>query len=127
MSIFASAGQTGPNTALKRALRELSTAPAPGVQSQKQKSAGQADEARSQQLRGIFAAFDEDRDGLLSEEELKSALLSLSIDPTQVTLSRFARVSPLGSRAIDFTSVCVLPSRSILSIGPLDRSPSFFS
>ena len=38
-----------------------------------------ADDSRIAQLRGVFAAFDLDRDGLLSSDELDRALLSLGI------------------------------------------------
>lgn len=118
MSVFASASglTSGPNTALKRALRELSTAPAPGLVSHKKALATRSDEARGQQLRGIFAAFDEDRDGLLNEGELSSALLSLGIDPTHATLARYAKASPLGASAIDFASVSVCYGIFLLSL-----------
>ena len=116
--MFASASglTSGPNTALKRALRELSTAPAPGLVSHKKALATRSDEARGQQLRGIFAAFDEDRDGLLNEGELSSALLSLGIDPTHATLARYAKASPLGASAIDFASVSVCYGIFLLSL-----------
>lgn len=118
MSVFASAAglNSGPNTALKRALRELATVPAPGTVSQKKASSTRSDEARGQQLRGIFAAFDEDRDGLLNEGELTSALLSLGIDPTHATLARYAKASPLGASAIDFASVSSAASLFPLSL-----------
>ena len=108
MSVFAAAPglASKQNTALQRALRELSTAvPASASAPRARQLASRGEEARSQQLRGIFAAFDEDRDGLLSEAELTAALLSLGLDPTREALARFARASPGGSRAIDFPSV----------------------
>ena len=108
MSVFANAPglASKSNTALQRALRELSTAVPASVQAPRARQlASRGEEARAQQLRGIFAAFDEDRDGLLSEAELTAALLSLGLDPTREALARFARASPGGSRAIDFPSV----------------------
>ena len=108
MSVFAAAPglASKSNTALQRALRELSTAVPASVQAPRARQlASRGEEARAQQLRGIFAAFDEDRDGLLSEAELSSALLSLGLDPTREALARFARASPGGARAIDFPSV----------------------
>jgi Ca2+-binding EF-hand superfamily protein len=123
MSVFASASglTSGPNTALKRALRELATAPAPGLVSHKKALATRSDEARGQQLRGIFAAFDEDRDGLLNEGELSSALLSLGIDPTPATMARYAKASPLGASAIDFASVSVCGTPLVLSLSLLGK------
>jgi hypothetical protein len=110
MSVFAVGPTPNANSALQRALRELSTAvPASACIAPRAKQlASRSEEARSQQLRGIFAAFDEDRDGLLSETELISALLSLGFDPTPEALQRFARASPGGTRAIDFPSVSAL-------------------
>ena len=64
-----------------------------------------ADEARTQQLRGVFAAFDENRDGLLTELELAPALLALGVDPTPATIARFVSASTFPSRGIDFGAV----------------------
>ena len=64
-----------------------------------------ADEARTQQLRGVFAAFDENRDGLLTEQELAPALLALGVDPTPTTIARFVSASTFPSRGIDFGAV----------------------
>lgn len=55
-----------------------------------------ADEARVQQLRGIFAAFDEDGDGILSPPELANALLALGVEPTSHVLARFNMAAPGG-------------------------------
>jgi hypothetical protein len=110
----------GPNTALQRARRELMAASpatlgpsqvgaAGSLERKRHLMSARAEEARAQQLRGIFAAFDEDRDGLLKDEELPSALLALGLDPTPDALARFASASPGGSQAIDFTSVRFAP------------------
>ena len=48
-----------------------------------------ADEARVAQLRGVFAAFDLDRDGALSRAELPPALLALGIQPTDAVVARY--------------------------------------
>lgn len=101
-------------TALSRALATLtqgtSSAPAPGAALPKRERVlatlrKRADEARTQQLRGVFAAFDEDRDGLLLPGELKGALLALGVDPTPPTLARFSSASTLPSKGIDFAAV----------------------
>eukprot|EP01138_Halocafeteria_seosinensis_P013475 gb/GECG01013761.1/.p1 GENE.gb/GECG01013761.1/~~gb/GECG01013761.1/.p1 ORF type:complete len:448 (+),score=86.28 gb/GECG01013761.1/:1-1344(+) len=42
-----------------------------------------------QQLRGIFAGFDENRDNVLEREEITNALLSLGIKPTKALVNRF--------------------------------------
>jgi Ca2+-binding EF-hand superfamily protein len=44
---------------------------------------------RIQQLRGIFAAFDENRDGVLTKTELANALLSLGVNPTHKVVQRY--------------------------------------
>lgn len=49
-----------------------------------------ADAARVQQLRGVFAACDEDVDGFLSLRELKNSLLAIGVDPVAETLARFS-------------------------------------
>jgi len=64
-----------------------------------------ADEARLQQLRGIFATYDEDRDNELNEKELTLALLSLGFDPTPRTLQRFYLASPTGR--VDLATVSI--------------------
>lgn len=56
-----------------------------------------------QQLRGIFAAFDENRDGVLTKEELGNALLSLGINPTQKAIQKYQMVSK--SATIDLPAV----------------------
>jgi hypothetical protein len=48
-----------------------------------------ADDARIQQLRGVFAAYDADGDGQLTVDQLALALLALGLQPTDATLSRF--------------------------------------
>jgi hypothetical protein len=63
-----------------------------------------ADESRVTQLRGVFAAFDEDRDGALDEErELPVALLALGLEPTPRALRQCALASPSG--AVDLATV----------------------
>lgn len=62
-----------------------------------------ADEARLQQLRGIFATYDEDRDNELNEKELSLALLALGLDPSPRTLQRFYLASPTGK--VDLATV----------------------
>lgn len=49
-----------------------------------------------QQLRGVFAACDENRDGLLSKDELTNALLALCIKPTLSTVQKYHFGSPTG-------------------------------
>lgn len=66
-----------------------------------------ADEARVQQLRGIFAAYDEDRDGLLNELELGSALLALGLEPSARTLQRFGSLSASGVNLESFVKTCM--------------------
>ena len=102
-------------TALSRALAKLgssiSTSPSPSafLPTRSERATAtlrvRADEARTQQLRGVFAAFDENRDGLLTEAELAPALLALGVDPTKETLARFLAASTLPSRGIDFGAV----------------------
>jgi hypothetical protein len=101
-------------TALSRALASLtqgtSSVPVPGAALPKRERVlatlrKRADEARTQQLRGVFAAFDEDRDGLLLPGELKGALLALGVDPTPPTLARFTSSSTLPSKGVDFAAV----------------------
>jgi Ca2+-binding EF-hand superfamily protein len=103
-------------TALARALAALSAgvsgagAPAAGAagSTRTERSLAtlrsRADEARAQQLRGVFAAFDEDRDGLLSEAELASALLALGVDPTPRAVARFTAAATLPARGVDFAA-----------------------
>ncbi len=55
-----------------------------------------ADEARLQQLRGVFAAHDEDGDGELQGPELEAALLALGFQPTQRASQRFTLASQTG-------------------------------
>jgi hypothetical protein len=62
-----------------------------------------ADEARLQQLRGVFAAADEDRDGVLAGGELPAALLALGFDPSPRTLQRYFLASPTGQ--VDLATV----------------------
>ena len=62
-----------------------------------------AEDARVAQLRGIFAAFDSDRDGFLSPSELERSLLSLGVRPvpevtTLFTLFRRTRAAPILGR-----------------------------
>jgi hypothetical protein len=118
-------------TALSRALATLtqgtSSAPAPGAALPKRERVlatlrKRADEARTQQLRGVFAAFDEDRDGLLLPGELKGALLALGVDPTPPTLARFSSASTLPSKGIDFAAVRTPLGRARLP-GSLSASP----
>jgi Ca2+-binding EF-hand superfamily protein len=66
-----------------------------------------ADEARVQQLRGIFAAYDEDRDGLLNELELGSALLALGLEPSVKMLQRFGSLSASGVNLESFVKTCM--------------------
>lgn len=47
------------------------------------------DEARIQQLRGVFAAYDGDSDSWLTIDELRLALLALGIQPTGTVVDRF--------------------------------------
>lgn len=62
-----------------------------------------ADEARLQQLRGVFAAYDEDRDGHLDGEELVNAMLALGFEPSQKALQRFTLASP--TQRVDLATV----------------------
>jgi hypothetical protein len=56
-----------------------------------------ADEGRITQLRGVFAAFDEDRDGVLSaERELPVALLALGVEPSAKALQQLTLAAPSG-------------------------------
>lgn len=48
-----------------------------------------ADEAKIQQLKGIFVAFDTNSDGYLDFDGLSSALLALGINPTPELVSKF--------------------------------------
>jgi hypothetical protein len=99
-------------TALSRALASLqqgtSSLPPPASLPKRERVLAtlrkRADEARTQQLRGVFAAFDEDRDGVLLTDELRSALLALGVDPTPATLARFTKESTL-PKGVDFPAV----------------------
>jgi hypothetical protein len=53
-----------------------------------------ADEARVQQLRGVFAAYDADGDGWLSVEQLTLALLALGLQPVAAVVTRFTGAAP---------------------------------
>ena len=53
-----------------------------------------ADEARVQQLRGVFAAYDADGDGWLSVEQLTLALLALGLQPAAAVVARFTGAAP---------------------------------
>jgi Ca2+-binding EF-hand superfamily protein len=68
-----------------------------------------ADEARVTQLRGIFAAYDEDRDGVLSSSrELPVALMALGIEPSEKMLQHFSLSSPSGNVDLStFIRVCM--------------------
>ena len=86
-----------------------------------------AAEARSQQLRGIFAAFDENRDGLLSQAELSSALLALGVQPSAAALQSFyeAFQGPNPFKVMDFATVSASCRPGLASGPPLSskRSP----
>lgn len=82
-----------------------------------------ADEARIQQLRGIFAAYDEDRDGLLNELELASALLALGLEPSPKQLNQYQIRSPSQTGVdlatfvkVSMSRVSSLPSGSSMDI-----------
>jgi hypothetical protein len=47
------------------------------------------DDTRMQQLRGVFAAYDGDHDGVLSGQELALALLALGLQPTPDVMAHF--------------------------------------
>jgi len=68
-----------------------------------------ADEARVTQLRGIFAAYDEDRDGVLSAtRELPVALMALGIEPSEKMMQHFSLSSPSGNVDLaTFVRVCM--------------------
>jgi hypothetical protein len=79
-----------------------------------------ADESRLQQLRGIFASYDEDRDGVLSKDrELPNALLALGFEPSARAVQRFVLASPSG--AVDLATV--RDKRGPKSKGPGGNSP----
>lgn len=50
-------------------------------------------EAFMQQLRGVFAAHDDDNDGLLTIDQLRRAVLGLGLSDTPDTLERFVKLS----------------------------------
>lgn len=78
-----------------------------------------ADEARIQQLRGVFAAYDEDRDGLLNEVELASAMLALGLEPSPKQLSSYQVRAPQAGGVDLATFVKVSMSRA----SPLPGGP----
>lgn len=61
-----------------------------------------ADDARIQQLRGIFAAYDQDSDGLLSADQLALALLALGLQPTEAVLDRFLAASKAAQQHLSY-------------------------
>eukprot|EP00941_MAST-03F_sp_MAST-3F-sp1_P006465 g6465.t1 len=58
-----------------------------------------------QQVRGVFASFDEDGDGLLNLSQLKSALQALGCNVTEDLLNHFIMVSP-SKNQINLSSFC---------------------
>jgi hypothetical protein len=111
-----------PRPTLRAALAAAKSAGSKGVAAEAQASATEgmsakmkqayllkrrADEARLQQLRGIFAAYDEDRDGVLGVgsggDELANALLALGFEPTHRAIQRYTLASPTG--AVDLATV----------------------
>ena len=47
------------------------------------------DESELQQLRGVFAAQDDDKDGYLTKRQLKEALLALGFNPTDTLMNKY--------------------------------------
>lgn len=92
-----------------------------------------ADEARVTQLRGIFAAYDEDRDGVLSSSrELPVALMALGIEPSEKMMQHFSLSSPSGNVDLSsFVRVCmskaVSTSASSFLGSSSDNKPSTMS
>ena len=65
-----------------------------------------------QQLRGIFAGFDLNRDNALQQDELVNALLSLGVKPTQSLLDEYFTASKLAGKVdlrtfIDVSMKCL--------------------